>query len=380
LGGLAGLAAPGGETTAVRRKQPQEDKVQRCWDEAHATLVRIEGLQGVPNVFSALPRKNMCIVNVGFGAVGGATAAELESVFGPHAGFERIVMAHGKPFGLVCFRSGDDAAAARAAVHGRPCPELCDKVLFLEYVTGQGFARLAGGPRAAGGDVALDAAHGVHYVADFVTADEEAQIMQHICNDERREAGPWAQVQKRYIKHYGHAFDYHLKHIGDVSLAAAPQLPPWILPFADRIRARLPVCALPPDQLTIQRYPPGAGISFHADSHTAFVGPIAVLSMGAPVHMDFREPATRAQATLDLHPRSLLVVVGEARLGWEHAIRARRSDLVDGQMREREERWSITLRTVNAALACDCPYPALCDADAKAVRDRRQAIGACGNP
>ncbi|KAJ2793208.1 hypothetical protein H4R21_005984 [Coemansia helicoidea] len=341
----------------------------------------MEGLQDAPDVFSDRPRKDMCLVNVGYGAVGGATAAELERVFGRHAGFERVVMVHGKPFSLVRFRSGDDAAAAHAAVHARACAELRGKVLFLEYVTAQGFARLAGGlgSPSAGDAPVLDAAHGVHYVPDFLSADDEALIMQRIRDDERREAGPWAQVQKRFVKHYGYAFDYRLKHIGDASLTASPQLPLWILPFVDRIQARLPACALAPDQLTVQRYPPGAGISFHADSHTAFAGAIAVLSLGTPVQMDFRDPATRAQATLDLCPRSLLVIVGEARLGWEHAIRARRSDLVDGHVRERAERWSITLRTVGKTLSCDCPYPALCDADAKLVRDRRQAKEACAN-
>ncbi|KAJ1727746.1 hypothetical protein LPJ61_004415, partial [Coemansia biformis] len=220
---------------------------------------------------------------------------------------------------------------------------------------------------------------GLYYVDDFISEAEEAHIMQCIRDDEAREVAAsgrssmWTQVQSRYVKHYGHSFDYHTRHIGDASQTASQQLPQWFSPLVERVWERLPDYTQQPDQLTVQRYPPGSGIAFHVDSHTAFTDAIVVLSLGTPVQMDLREPATHALVTIDLRPRSLVLLTGEARFGWEHAIRLRRSDLIDGRVRERCERWSITMRTVNQELACRCPYPALCDAGAMAVRHRRQA-------
>ncbi|KAJ2748645.1 hypothetical protein GGI19_006024, partial [Coemansia pectinata] len=73
-------------------------------------------------------------------------------------------------------------------------------------------------------------------------------------------------------------------------------------------------------------------------------------------------------------PRSLLLLTGEARYAWEHAIRIRRTDLVDGAIRERRERWSITIRKVNKTIECNCKYPDLCDNGAETVQRLRARL------
>ncbi|MFP4098390.1 MAG: alpha-ketoglutarate-dependent dioxygenase AlkB [Alphaproteobacteria bacterium] len=47
-----------------------------------------------------------------------------------------------------------------------------------------------------------------------------------------------------------------------------------------------------------------------------------------------------------LEPRSLIVISGEARFRWAHAIPARKSDIVDDFKIERNRRISLTFRTV----------------------------------
>jgi alkylated DNA repair dioxygenase AlkB len=57
-----------------------------------------------------------------------------------------------------------------------------------------------------------------------------------------------------------------------------------------------------------------------------------------------REGAERR--SLRLPPRSLLVLAGEARTAWTHAIPARKSDVVEGARVARGRRVSVTFRTV----------------------------------
>jgi alkylated DNA repair dioxygenase AlkB len=50
--------------------------------------------------------------------------------------------------------------------------------------------------------------------------------------------------------------------------------------------------------------------------------------------------------TIELKPRSLLVLAGDARYRWKHGIPAREADVIDGQEVARSRRVSLTFRTV----------------------------------
>ncbi len=52
---------------------------------------------------------------------------------------------------------------------------------------------------------------------------------------------------------------------------------------------------------------------------------------------------------LVLEPESLLVLSGEARNVWTHAIPARKSDIVNGQKQPRSRRLSLTFREMRFA-------------------------------
>ncbi|KAJ2298014.1 hypothetical protein IWW55_004608 [Coemansia sp. RSA 2706] len=372
---LGGLAVSDDELdrpakTTTRRERNWQYRVNKHRSEAYATLLRIENLDSPAQIFDPQPRKTICIVNLGFGAVGGATVEQIEGIFSAFPGFERVVMKLGKPYSFVRFRSGDEAKAAYDAVHEQPCAALNGKVLFLEFLTHMQFAYLAD-RTGEDAEAVLDQARGLYYLPDFISDEEQQQIMRSI-RDEQCADEKWFRVQERFVRHYGHSFDYHAKHVGGSSLVASPELPAWMRPLIARIRQRLPAYTAEPDQLTIQRYPPGSGIAFHSDSHTAFTDMVVILSLTTPVQMDFRKPASRSPpTTIDLEPRSLVLLCGEARYGWEHAIRMRRSDLVDGRVRERCERWSITMRSINRDIECRCPYQALCDSNDAMVRQLR---------
>ena len=62
--------------------------------------------------------------------------------------------------------------------------------------------------------------------------------------------------------------------------------------------------------------------------------------------MEFARPKSRETISLWLEPRSLLVLTGEARYVWTHAIRPRLNDVVEGTKVPRHRRLSLTLRTL----------------------------------
>lgn len=58
--------------------------------------------------------------------------------------------------------------------------------------------------------------------------------------------------------------------------------------------------------------------------------------------------------------RSLIIMTGEARYCWQHAITHRRTDKINGRMVKRQRRVSLTFRRVRRDPCC-CSYPDYCD-------------------
>jgi alkylated DNA repair dioxygenase AlkB len=117
-------------------------------------------------------------------------------------------------------------------------------------------------------------------------------------------------------------------------------LPPFVQPLAERLVID-GYFAKQPDQAIVNEYEPGQGISHHVDCVPCFGETIASLSLGSRCEMELRRDGAGDQHLL-LEPGSLLVLSGEARHDWSHAIRARKSD--HGIARTR--RVSITFRTI----------------------------------
>ncbi|KAI9898798.1 hypothetical protein N3K66_007158 [Trichothecium roseum] len=189
--------------------------------------------------------------------------------------------------------------------------------------------------------------------------------------------------------HWGHTFCYKTFSI-DRAVPHKP-FPPWLVPLIPRIPPSTSTSeggggdgdnspGRDPDQVCLQHYPPGAGIPPHVDTHSAF-DELYALSLGSPVVMQFREgaPSTGASTSngngdggagkaerrsvdVDLQPRSMMQMRGDARLHWTHGIRKRKTDvLADGAVRSRRDRWSITYRWLRDGGVCECGDEVLCD-------------------
>jgi alkylated DNA repair dioxygenase AlkB len=173
---------------------------------------------------------------------------------------------------------------------------------------------------------------GLSYLSEFITTSEERVLSSHI------EEGIWSHEFARRRQHYG--MDYSKPNAGK-----REPLPPWIEMIARRIVAeglfkRMPAHAL------VNEYLPGQGISAHKDYEP--FEEVVSLSLASGCLMEFVELRTQTRQELWLEPRSLLVLVGEARHGWTHAIRPRLNDVLDGVKIPRHRRLSLTFRTLAA--------------------------------
>ena len=123
------------------------------------------------------------------------------------------------------------------------------------------------------------------------------------------------------------------------------ELPPWAGEIGRRLLAEEYITELP-DQLIVNEYEPGQGISNHIDCEPCFTGIIASLSLGSSCVMNFTSKESGEVIPVFLEPRSLVVLKGEARYGWMHGIPARKSDDMAGRTVRRSRRVSLTFRKV----------------------------------
>lgn len=175
---------------------------------------------------------------------------------------------------------------------------------------------------------------GLGYVDGWVTADEERALLAAI------DALPWSEELRRRVQHHGYRYAYKGRKV-DAAQQIGP-LPPWAEALARRLFAEGRFAAAP-DQVIVNEYQPGQGISAHVDCVPCFGPTIASLSLGSGATIELSRRDADARASVWLAPRSLLVLADEARYRWRHAIPARKSDPGHGP---RGRRVSLTFRTV----------------------------------
>ena len=178
---------------------------------------------------------------------------------------------------------------------------------------------------------------GLTYIPDFIDSTTESALIKTI------DAQPWITELKRRVQHYGFRYDYKARSVtNDLRIG---ELPNWLQSYAMRLQ-QAGLFAEIPDQVIINEYQPGQGISAHIDCVPCFADTIGSLSLGSPCVMDFTHSKTGQQSSLLLEPRSLLVLTGDARYVWQHAIAQRKTDRYNGQIIERARRISLTFRNV----------------------------------
>lgn len=165
---------------------------------------------------------------------------------------------------------------------------------------------------------------------------------------------PWRADLKRRVQHYGYRYDYTRRTVSRDQYLGP--LPPWAAELATRLRSDGHV-SRDLDQLIVNEYEPGQGISAHVDCVPCFADTVVSISLGSTCVMTYSRRDKSAKVDVLLEPGSLLVMAGPARYDWLHAIAARKSDRWAGAVLPRGRRVSLTFRTVLPSPPAPSPSP-----------------------
>jgi len=174
---------------------------------------------------------------------------------------------------------------------------------------------------------------GLRYLPRYVTEAEESALVAAI------DGMPWNTEWKRRRQPYGAGYG---------SGSEEAPVPRWGQRLADRMFTD-GVTDRPFDQMLVNEYTPGEGISSHRD-YAPYGRTVVSLSLLSFCVMDFRHTGSGRKESLLLEPRSLLVLSDEARFEWEHGIAPRKSDVWQGIKWYRDRRVSVTFRFRDAGV------------------------------
>jgi alkylated DNA repair dioxygenase AlkB len=178
---------------------------------------------------------------------------------------------------------------------------------------------------------------GLAYIIDYITVEEQNQLLNLIDQQE------WSTKLKRRVQHYG--YRYEEKNGAFTSSSYLGALPDWLKSIASRLCVD-GLTPKVPDQVIINEYEPGQGITSHLDCVPCFGNTIITLSLGSECVMDFTHSQTKEKAPILLSPGSVLVMQKAARHVWEHGIAARKKDMYKDREFVRSRRVSVTFREV----------------------------------
>lgn len=173
---------------------------------------------------------------------------------------------------------------------------------------------------------------GLRYQPEFVSRDEEAELVARI------RALPLAPFQfgafegKRRVLSFGWRYDY-----SEQKLKPSDDLPGWLNPLISRVEQFAGLPATSVRQILCTEYDEGVGIGWHRDK--PHFDQVFGLSLASACRFRFRRKAGSKwqRFTLEAAPRSLYVMAGDARHVWEHSIPP-----------VEQARYSITFRTMAA--------------------------------
>ena len=179
---------------------------------------------------------------------------------------------------------------------------------------------------------------GLSYISQYITWEEHFSLLKSI------DLQSWSTALNRRVQQYGYAYYYKKRAVNKVVTLLDP-LPLWANFFLQKLQDdKLVMECL--DQMILNEYQPGQGISEHIDCVNCFGAKIFSLSLGSSCVINFRNVRTREEVELLLEPCSLLVISDEARYNWKHSISSRKSDYYQGHIIQRERRVSVTFRKV----------------------------------
>lgn len=172
-------------------------------------------------------------------------------------------------------------------------------------------------------------------IPEFLTSEEEAGLLEFISGLDFHEFQMRGVAAKRRVLQFGWHYSFE-----SFKLTPAAPMPEIFEPVRTRAAS---ATAIPPEdfaEVLVTEYRPGAGIGWHRDAPP--FGIVAGVSLAGTCRMRFQTGAGagRVTAAVELPPRSMYLLTGEARTKWEHTIPP-----------TKELRYSITFRTLRRKVA-----------------------------
>jgi alkylated DNA repair dioxygenase AlkB len=158
---------------------------------------------------------------------------------------------------------------------------------------------------------------GLVYMQGLLSDIEQINILSEI------DKLPWQNDLKRRVQHYGYKYDYKARAINKSMYVGT--LPAFAVEVARKLQAQNLITELP-DQLIVNEYQPGQGITSHVDCTSCFKDKIVTVSLGSVYEMDFTNLDTGEIRSTLLELGSALLLSGEGRYRWTHQIKARKND------------------------------------------------------
>jgi alkylated DNA repair dioxygenase AlkB len=173
---------------------------------------------------------------------------------------------------------------------------------------------------------------GMLYQAEFLSVEEEAHWIAVAASLPLKEMNYRGYIARRRVASYGGKYDFSAQR-----LEPSAPLPGELEPLREKVAAWLGVPAEAFTQTLVAEYREGTPLGWHRDVPD-FEDVVGVSLLGEAV-MRFRrypplEPKKADVIKLTIEPRSIYLLRGAARWGWQHNVAP-----------TRELRYSITFRT-----------------------------------
>lgn len=150
---------------------------------------------------------------------------------------------------------------------------------------------------------------GFHFVAEFITAEEETELLTKLVVPVGRK--DYTHEGRNCVQRYGSRAPYNNHMVSET-------IPAHFEVLCQRL-VEQGLVALKPDSVTVNEYLTGQVIKPHVDALGG--GPvITILSLGTPATMRFRRKNAEQVYDVKLTPRSLIQMRDDLRYKWTHEI------------------------------------------------------------
>jgi alkylated DNA repair dioxygenase AlkB len=179
---------------------------------------------------------------------------------------------------------------------------------------------------------------GLSLCPNAINKETESQLYKFLM-EQKWVAGPGGKNGRR-VQQYGYSYDYTTKTIKD-----APPIPQVLSDLILKLTEQKLLNGKI-NQIIVNEYVPGQGITPHTDHVKWFGEQISSLTLGSGCNMIFGKMDSKICETIYLEPRSLIMLTGESRWKFTHSIPAVKKDKVGTKIIPRGTRLSITFRQV----------------------------------